>query len=414
MSGIPPTKNIGAGSLSYAAPSKINVKTNSLSEIDSARASQKEAFAQAQQAQKMALDTERLARERLDYIKDEYAELGEKEAIRAEEGYSTQRQKGYEALLDLKRQQEREINRTRQLGESQNKELTEHYQDEAHRTVSQGESDIKSQRELFGKMQAYEKSQLDQSRNQSQSGTEMELQSKKEIHDQRMLDLKNFQTKEFERTHETYIEGNHKSQERFEKEFQDSDRLKKDILFNVNSKIASRIHDIKNDALVKLNAYEERNKDPFYKLVDVGADLSETSDEFILTATIPTHEQDHISVFIKGNEVVLNGTRRNEDSFGDENGKRRTSSFQSYTQTFPIAAAVDSKRVQKSFEGDELTVRIPKSFSRNALAQKKPSVERATLDRPEIPKNLPKVESTSEPLNEPELERKIAENKPLI
>ncbi len=414
MSVGPPTKSVSAGYTHALNPKGSQSSSLKLKdpEIETAAKMRKEAQDQAQLAMKSAEETERLARDRLDYVRTEYGKLEEVEAIKAEENYAIQRQKGYEALLELKRQQNKELSQTKNLGEKSTRELKDHYDTEGRRTIDDGEANLKQQRNLFAQLSAYEKQQQNQAKGLSGNTVDYETAQAKEIHEMRMTQMTESQRRELEKNRLAMTSANLTAKERFEQEHADTAKMRDEVLYNLNSRVAERIHDIKKDSLVKLMAYEDRNRDPFYQMVDIGADLSENAQEYVLRAMIPTHEQDKVSVFVKGNELVVSGMRRNDDSVSDDGITKRTSSFQTFTQIFPISGGVDSKRLSKSFEGDELTVRVPKLQGRAAQTEIKRKVEKAKLERPEFPSNLPKGDTDIDPGTEPVIEEKLAQYQP--
>ncbi len=95
---------------------------------------------------------------------------------------------------------------------------------------------------------------------------------------------------------------------------------------------------------------------------------------------------------VRGNQVVLTGTRRNEEKLEIGPGRSQTTNaFQTFLETFPMNWPVEAKLLSKSFEGDQLTVIIPKKaidFEYRSPV-KKSTAARARVERPKFPDNLP-------------------------
>ncbi len=123
---------------------------------------------------------------------------------------------------------------------------------------------------------------------------------------------------------------------------------------------------------------------------DMDAELQEYDHEFVLTATIPEHERKGLAVSVRGNEVVLSGNRRSSEKLDLGPGRvQNTSSFQTFSESFPINWPVDARSLTREFDGDQLIVRIPKKKTYEPAPYKAKRVERAKLERPTFPENIP-------------------------
>src|SRR5690606_723366 len=100
----------------------------------------------------------------------------------------------------------------------------------------------------------------------------------------------------------------------FTRDFQAHFQKQQEALERIQKRAHHTLQHLRESTSHKLSAYEDRQSDPFYRLVDIDADLFEDHDAFVLTAKIPVHERDHISVTVRDNEIVLSGYRRNEES----------------------------------------------------------------------------------------------------
>src|SRR5690606_8538039 len=157
-----------------------------------------------------------------------------------------------------------------------------------------------------------------------------------------------------------------------------------------------------------LPIYSSQKNDPFYRMVNLDAEVRENDQQFVLTARIPPHERDRININIRGNEVVISGKRRSDEILEVGPGhKQRTSSFQTFSETFPLNWPVNSKFMTREWDGDTLIVRIPKRATYDAPRPQK-TVQRSTIDRPKFPTNIPTEDALAR-LNTPP-EEKVAKD----
>ena len=202
---------------------------------------------------------------------------------------------------------------------------------------------------------------------------------------------------EYERMSANAHQAREQAKESFNSDLKSAvDQYNEDLQF-VNAKANKELSSIRQDTAEKLAAYSSRQNDPFYKLMDTRADFFDAGDAFVLTATIPEHEQDHVTVSIKGDNLVLTGSRKNEETLELAPGRSQgTASYQSYYESYPLSWPVDGKRMIKFFDGDRLTVRIPKKNEYVYKPKQAMPPEKARVERPRFPGNLPTVKHASE------------------
>lgn len=331
------------------------------------------------------------AQQELDYVKDEYVKDSEVQNARQQQALEEQRMRGYEQLRELKRSQEAELRKTRSEGDRTQKELQEHYRNSTYGTRKSGEEDLQQTRNYFAAQTEYElKNANADLEHVKQQNTEKSLAMKNQ-HEANFNQASQAYRKEYERMKNNQLVATEASEEHFKQNYNATFQNQQDTLNRLNSNAGQKIQEITQDTSSKLNAYSDRQRDPFYKLVNIDADVRESSDAYILTANIPPHERDRLSVSVRGDQVVISGTRHNEEKLNLGPGRTQsTSSFQSYSESFPIAYPVDSKLIRREFQGDQLVVVIPKklhSLDYQAYQAKRP--DRLQTARPKFPDNLP-------------------------
>jgi len=104
--------------------------------------------------------------------------------------------------------------------------------------------------------------------------------------------------------------------------------------------------------------------------MDLDTQLKESEDGFTLTLKVPEYEQKNLRAAVKGENIVVMGQRRNEETLDLGNGTTQgTASYQSYHESIPLSWPVDPGRLTKEFKGDTVTIRIPK---KNKFASHEP------------------------------------------
>ena len=98
------------------AEARISSSDTSTSDATAA-ATERDAQQRIASAQQSVEDAQITANHQLDQVKDQYNYQLENEVAREDDAVEKQRLKGYEALRNLKRQQEAEMHRTKQEGE---------------------------------------------------------------------------------------------------------------------------------------------------------------------------------------------------------------------------------------------------------------------------------------------------------
>ncbi len=209
--------------------------------------------------------------------------------------------------------------------------------------------------------------------------------------DQRYSALTDASQKQYEEMKVNAEESSRQANQHFQESYKKTLELHDESLKNIQTKVGETLRELRGSTAQKLAAYSNRQKDPFYKLVDLDADLSETSDAFILRATVPLHEQESIAVTVRGDQVVVSGRRRNEEKLEIEPGHELvTAAYQSFSESYPLDWPVEARGLSRNFEGDQLIVTIPKKNSHQEWIQKqKPHAEPTRAERPEFPENLP-------------------------
>lgn len=384
-------------------PALSSIKGKNRSERASARSSDPELAAQQAQrdaTQQIAAANQSVEAARhdadvqIDQIHDSYDSRSEEEYARAEAAFEKQRLKGYEQLKELKRSQDAEMSRVRRESERNLDKLNHYYTDTTYNTQRAGDEKLRE----IEVQQARTVERARQNKNEDSTlETDQFRRQYEELktgHEEKLAKLQTDNTKEYDRIRETTNEATEKAHETFTSKYQEKLKTNDEVLLDLENRASEGIREVRRDTTQKLAAYSSRQNDPFYRMLDMNVKVKDDGDHLVLTATIPEHEQKHVSVSVKGNQLVLTGYRRSEEKLDLEPGRSQgTNAYQSFLETFPITWPVDANKMTREFDGDQLTVRVPKKndFAYHSEAQAKVQPPRARLERPHFPENLPHV-----------------------
>jgi HSP20 family molecular chaperone IbpA len=354
-------------------------------------------------AERTVEDTQRETSWKLDRIKDEYQSQSTAEAARQEASIEAQKNKGYEQIRDLQRAQQQEINRVRRTGERDLANTQNYFRDTIYSEGRRGDHELMERQKASARELEQQQLAATDAFGHTQEENAIRLQRLKENDDAKASALTSSSQKEYERMRAGAEEATERATKDFQSRFEAVTTTQKEVLDNLSNHASDKIRDVRKDYSAKLAAYASRSKDPFYKLLDVDADITEHSDRFVVTARIPEHEQKHVSVSLKGSQLTLSGYRRNEEKLELSPGRSRgTAAFQSFSESFPLGWPVDGKRITKQFDGETLTITVPKkdewAGGHKQFAAAPP--EKARVERPHFPDNIPHTES--EPAPDPE------------
>lgn len=365
-------------------------------------------------AEKDVEQARKVADARIDSIHDQYEKREISETERNLELIEKQRMKGYEQVRDLQRQQQAELGRVRRESERELSQLQDHYRTTLNTVEHQGSDRLRS-------LETRHASELDLRTRSRQDelalAEELNRRQTEAIraeNEGKVSDLREAGLKEYERVRANTNEADEEMRANFLRQFEEKTAVSQQTLDDIQDRASRAIRELRQDTSHKLAAYADRQEDPFYKLLDLQASVSDEGDYYELTARIPEHEQAHVSVSIKGGQIVLSGYRRNEEKLEVGPGHSRgTNSFQSFLETFPLAWPVDAKKLSREFEGERLTVRVPKKSDlayRSPTAAAKPA--RARVERPKFPENLPLAKTETAPGSDAEAPPARAEHSP--
>jgi HSP20 family protein len=90
--------------------------------------------------------------------------------------------------------------------------------------------------------------------------------------------------------------------------------------------------------------------------------ITETSDELVLTAELPGLKEEDVHVEVENNVLSVSGEKSEERSEGDEERKYHLweRSYGSFQRSFTLPRSVQADAITAGYDGGVLTVRLPK------------------------------------------------------
>ncbi len=368
----------------------VDSSTNRISRAQSTAAkAEREAAERVTEAQKRIREATREEEKQIEVVRDQYEKRTEVERARGENYIESVRNRNYENLSEMRRDIEKEQHRVSRTAEKEIKDLQNHYEQAEHEARKRGETELKSttvknyNEQLRARAQG--ESEIDEVKN-SYAIQKQQIEFEKQNSTAAFAKSSQETREQLEQKTRTAVE---ESNDHYQKVYEGAVKQNRDANMDLNWRANQEIETLKRETAMKLDAYSTQKQDPFYRLVNVDGRLTENDEQFVFTAKIPKHEQDRININIRGSELVISGKRRSEEAIEVEPGRtQRTSSYQSFSETFPLGWPVNPKNMTREWDGDTLVVRIPKRATYEA-PRTKPTPERATLQRPKFPKNLP-------------------------
>jgi len=371
------------------------------------REAEKEAQTKIQNINNQVKTAQEESHNELEGIKDQFEQQSISEKDRNAALLEQQRLEGYERLLQLKRAQEAEINRAKRQGEKQFQDTKSFYEYQTSVTEDESKKNLQKLKHESMQSSAYLDTKTKNDFELANKVHTSNINTLTQEHQQKLEFLENQKREELTRNKENFTTLAMNSKEKHENQYKSLLSDQQQSLSRVNRAATDRLHDLRASSAQKLAAYQRRQEDPFYKLMNFNAVLEEKDDAFIISAKIPPHEREGISVAIRGNQAVISGSRQNSEKLEVSPGNvQTTNAYQTYSQSFPLNGAVDARSVQKEFNDDQMTIIIPKmnyEKKRDPYHFEKgvndPKLVKAPV--PDFPKNIPLEEPDVSLISQP-------------
>lgn len=117
----------------------------------------------------------------------------------------------------------------------------------------------------------------------------------------------------------------------------------------------------KHDTFVdKMQKFDNRGDDPFYKVQDLGAEMHESPEGYQVSVLVPESELKNFKVKVHDDKIMVTGARKFEDEINDGRQKVATNNYQTIHQEFKLASPADKDLFKREYRDGYLVVTVPK------------------------------------------------------
>ena len=340
-------------------------------------------------AQKEARAAKEEGEQKVKDIKDYYVELAKKEGEQGNKSLDQQKTRTYEQIRQMKQLHSQQQKRSQEEFKVQSNELNHHHNNQLDHLRKNFDHELSSRRETYKNALDHEADRSAERIESSKTANNEFLKTLNENFDRNQNKLSKAYDNQIERIKNNQQVVIKKEKNRNEREYSKLLDQHQKQLHQTQEKLNQQISKAQQDSSRKLSNYETQQDDDFYKMRTFDSQLTETNDEFILTANIPKHEQAHFYGSVRGNQLVIGGYRKHEEKRDDQVGhEQRTSSYQSYSQSYPLHHSVDANKLSREYRDHQVIIRVPKTsgYSPRELNIKTPDKVQST--KPELPENI--------------------------
>ncbi|NBU20064.1 hypothetical protein EBS43_01425 [bacterium] len=322
-------------------------------------------------------------------IKDYYVDLAKKEGEQWNKTLEQKKAQTYEQIRQMKQLHSQQQKRSQEEFKVQSNELNHHHNNQLDHLRKTFDHELNSRREAYKNALEHETNRSEERIESTKTENNEFLKTLNKNFDQSQKKLSEAYDSQIERIKNNQQVVIKKEKNRNEREHSKLlDQHQKQLHQN-QEKLNQQISKTQLDSSRKLSNYKTQQDDDFYKMRTFESQLTETNDEFILTANIPKHEQAHFYGTVRGNQLVIGGYRMHEEKRDDQIGhEQRTSSYQSYSQSYPLQHSVDANKLSREYRDHQVIIRVPKAsgYSSRELNIKTPDKVQST--KPEQPENI--------------------------
>lgn len=164
-------------------------------------------------------------------------------------------------------------------------------------------------------------------------------------------------------------------------------------LLGIQNRAINSLTNTRIEHATKLDAYANRQNDPFYRLVSANSNITDIGDSLEIRIRVPEHERGNIRVQLSNKDILISGVRSNNEQVETEPGRWvSTTSHQTYSEKLNLPANVDAKslRIVHDDSGDVVyhldkfdPAKKAPVFKADAVA-----MDRAQIPTPNYPSNL--------------------------
>jgi len=397
----PDTLSIGMDvkSNSSATQAAIAAQARARAEAEKqTRQVERDAQERIQNAQTRAQQVEQEMDLRMDHVRDATETAVELSESKREATLGSLKNQTYKDVADLKRRTAAELARIRSEGDRQVENAQDHYRDQTQLAEYEGQKQLRESVSKNARLQTYQERAAQNEREILKRAHAEEVAAQEKQFGEQRAELQSQGESEIKRIQEKTAAGRRGAEQHFEATFSGTVKANAEALNRANQEAKRQLDQLRSDHALRLERYEGRLEDPFYRMVDLGVEIRDHGEYYTLEAKIPEHERDHFKVNVRGKEVIVSGARRNEEALELGEGKsRKVSSFQTYQEVVPLEWPVDTKNMLREFDGSRVIVTLPKqgSLVDPRTGEERPLdrdlYSRSSAMRPDFPAGVPGI-----------------------
>lgn len=308
---------------------------------------------------RLAFEKER-AKADIERTRTESIQLREQEQLRGEQirtqvknkveaEVDQQRARGETKLERVNQENEQKIEQAKLRGQNQEQAIMKGYGKQIETNKKVGE-------ERLTETQSRNERQL----KQVEAANQNDLKTEQEQYDARKKEMsENFQ-RTSQQNQEAYRKTLDRQNDQFQSVYKKNQNAQNEALRIQERQFNRRLTDLKADLAQKVERYEDRKADPFYKLQEPDSRVRETPSSYILETRIPQHERNNIKVKVQDDKAIISGTRSFVDKIDEGDRALSTNSYQTYKEEYRFEKPVSAKAIIQERDGDFLKVIIPK------------------------------------------------------
>jgi HSP20 family molecular chaperone IbpA len=214
----------------------------------------------------------------------------------------------------------------------------EQYQRQKSETQREGEKNVKQVQQDYNQKINLEKQNLENLRMAQREHYEQEVQKEKDHY-------------------ESQIRGRAGE---YENEYNKNELKYQMVLEDQRLRYQEHYEKTKYQFLDKLKNYEKSQKDPFYRVQDLGAEMADNGPLYQVALKVPEHELKNIKVSVQPDRITVTGARKFEQELAYEGQKLATNNYQTMRQEFQLPVPADKDLVKREYVDGVLFVTAPK------------------------------------------------------
>ena len=275
---------------------------------------------------------------------------------KALEDKNAQAQKEYQKAAES---QTRAIAQTRQMSDQEREKLQQ------NKTQFADERDLRreayrQEQDSLDKIHKEEvlkkKAAVDDVRHQQRTAAEAE---KLQFEEQRLKQREHYRS-EMEKEKNFYVDQIEGRKGHFEKAFNENELKYQLAIEDQKIKYQGEIEKNHDTFIDKMQKFDHRGDDPFYKVQDLGAELMETADGYQISIFVPESELKNFKVKVLDDKIMVTGARKFEDEIHDQRQKVATNNYQTIHQEFKLGSPADKDLFKREYRDGVLIVSVPK------------------------------------------------------